>query len=165
MFIFFTVLLLLWLISIWKIDVSKLALDMKDLIKNTENLKDTEDVTPLLSEVWKVAKLILVYIFQMSYIFVFIIYLLNAVNVDIYKYPTYAMITIFSLGLIKSMFKKKSPKIKNDMSNELKNEIINNTIQESLDKKNSISYKVKKYIVRAYTLCYYLYMIYIVAFM
>jgi hypothetical protein len=94
-----------------------------------------------------------------------VIYLLNAISVDVYKYPTYAMIGLFLFGILKNMFKKKSPKIRDNMSEELKNEILNNSVQESIDKSNKLSFKIRKYIVRTYTVCYYLYMLYVLTVM
>ena len=166
MFIFFTVLLLLWVISLWKIDSVKMMSQLRDSIINIYKInKDDVTIDSQLSVIWVGIKLCSYCLFALSYIFVFVIYLLNAISVDVYKYPTYAMIGLFLFGILKNMFKKKSPKIRDNMSEELKNEILNNSVQESIDKSNKLSFKIRKYIVRTYTVCYYLYMLYVLTVM
>lgn len=160
MFKFITVVLLIATILQINFKPELLFEKLKDIALKIETGTDDEKVSYALL----FFKLIAIFVGVMIIAFIELLYLLNAVSVDSYKYPTYVMLVFAVLPFVEIMFSKKKNKIDKTMSSELKNELLNQSLQTSIDRFNKPSKKFKRYSIGALSILYYIYMVYIVFF-
>jgi hypothetical protein len=161
MFKFFTVLLFFITLFYFKYDYSKHLKVGKHLILDKE-VEPTDE--QMKSFCWTA----IVALNLLILCFTEVIYALNAVSVDVYKYPTYVMLVILLLNTTLSiMLPKKNKPIKftDDMSYGTKKELAEINAQQAVDNYNKPLKKFKRYCIRTYFVLYYAYMIYIVFIM
>ena len=156
MFGFFTVVLLIYFIATFKNDNSKRMLKYHETFQmNFDNMTD-ENIKFAFAQIGYWIILIVMSITHM-------IYLLNAIKVDIYRYPTYIMITLVVIGIIQSKISSsKTNKVTKHMTKEAKLEYNIAHAKQFADEYKKLHNVAFRYMTRVMSVGYYGYMLWIV---
>ncbi|MGG3987293.1 hypothetical protein [Bacillus smithii] len=129
MFIFFTIILLM--ISLYSLVkgnmFNKTLLEIEEYEKQKEDDIDKSKSTEILiKSIWLV-------VFAIGYFITYLTYLINALKVDIYTYPTFIMLMLFLTSFVINLIKNKQPNNERKMRRLKKERTLKRTIINSIE--------------------------------
>lgn len=129
MFIFFTILLLM--ISLYALVkgnmFNKTLLEIEEYEKlKKDDIDKSKSAEILIKSIWLV-------VFAIGYFITYLTYLINALKVDIYTYPTFIMLMLFLTSFVINLIKNKQPNSERKMRRLKKERTLKRTIINSIE--------------------------------